>query len=512
MRIAPNQLSFSNPSALRQIYQSSRQNNPLRKSPWYETIDAPSGAYSTHSEDSRSKHAWRRRVLDHAFSDASLRSAEAFIIENVNDFCKVVGEDSHPGEWSKPRNMSDLCTWLAYDMMGDLVFGKRFNCLTSSEHRYVPKLLMSSTAFVYPVPPSIHHSGSLTDSSKIAHLPFQNIIRPIISSPFLMNLFGGQLARDEHAYVSYANDRVAERLAMEDNPTKKPRADMMHHMIHARDPVTSQPFTRQDLDAESSLLIAAGADTTSTTLAAAFFYLTLPSSLPILTEIQSQLRRTYVSISDIAAPSITAHTYLRAIIDETLRLAPPVPTHLPRTIIPNPSGGLMIDDNFIRQGTTVGCSAYVLHHDATAYPSPYEFLPERWIPHPSSASTTTLKSTTPTPTHLSNPSPLQSPSQISLARQSFTPFSHGSRGCVGRSLAYLELSLTLARILHLYDVRRTEKQPGVTLAEERRRRGWDVRDDEYQLRDCFLAEREGPWVEFRRWESAGKAGEGGKEK
>ena len=151
MRIAPNQLSFSNVSALRQIYQSSRKNNPLRKSPWYETIDAPSGAYSTHSEVSRSKHAWKRRVPDHAFSDSSLRSAETFVIENADGFCKVVVANTRSGEWREPCNMSDLCMGLAYDLMGDLVLGKRFNCLTSPEHRYVPKLLMSSSAFVYPV-------------------------------------------------------------------------------------------------------------------------------------------------------------------------------------------------------------------------------------------------------------------------------------------------------------------------------------------------------------------------
>ena len=91
-------------------------------------------------------------MLDHAFSDSALRSAETFVIENANDFCKVVGSDARSGEWTEPRNMSDLCTWLAYDLMGDLVFGTRFNCLTSPEHRYVPKLLMSSSAFVYPVP------------------------------------------------------------------------------------------------------------------------------------------------------------------------------------------------------------------------------------------------------------------------------------------------------------------------------------------------------------------------
>ena len=201
-----------------------------------------------------------------------------------------------------------------------------------------------------------------------------------------MNILGGQLARDEHKYVSYANDRVTARLAMNekktDSSTDNARLDMMHHLIHALGPQTSRPFTRADLDAESSLLIAAGADTTSTTLAAALFYLTLPSSLPILSCLQSLLRNNYPSVEDIRSPSIVKDVYLRAVVDETLRLAPPVPTHLPREVISNSDGGIAISSSFIPSGTIVGCSAYVLHHGLDAYPDSFEFKPERWIPHP----------------------------------------------------------------------------------------------------------------------------------
>jgi hypothetical protein len=151
VRIAPNQLSFNTSTALRSIYQSGRQKNPLRKSPWYDTIDAPSGAYSTHTEISRTKHAFRRRVLEHAFSDSALRSAEGFVIENTEILCKVVADQHGSGEWSKTLNMSEIFTWFAYDIMGDLVFGRKFDCLTTAEHRFVPKLLMGSSAFVYPV-------------------------------------------------------------------------------------------------------------------------------------------------------------------------------------------------------------------------------------------------------------------------------------------------------------------------------------------------------------------------
>jgi cytochrome P450 len=166
VRIAPNQLSFSDPAALRTIYQSGRGNNPLRKSPWYETIDAPSGAYSLHTEISRTKHAAKRKVIEGAFADSALRELEPFVVGNVTTLVSLLadGQEAVPdggnekgrtSAWSKPKNMSDLATWFAYDVMGDLVFGQRFDCMTSAEHRFVPRLLMSSSAFVYPVSPML---------------------------------------------------------------------------------------------------------------------------------------------------------------------------------------------------------------------------------------------------------------------------------------------------------------------------------------------------------------------
>ena len=111
---------------------------------------------STHSEINRERHAFRRRVLDHAFSDGAVRSAEAFIIDNVRTWCKHLGEGAELGEWTPEKNMSDWCTYVAYDIMGDLVFGKRFNVMGNDEHRFVPAMMISAMNFVYPVRNRIH--------------------------------------------------------------------------------------------------------------------------------------------------------------------------------------------------------------------------------------------------------------------------------------------------------------------------------------------------------------------
>ena len=47
--------------------------------------------------------------------------------------------------------MSQWSTYLNYDIMGDLVFGRRFDVMTSDAHRSVPRLIMNSTSFVYTV-------------------------------------------------------------------------------------------------------------------------------------------------------------------------------------------------------------------------------------------------------------------------------------------------------------------------------------------------------------------------
>ena len=51
--------------------------------------------------------------------------------------------------WSRPLDMTPLMNWLTYDIMGDLVFGKRFNCLESDDHRNMPVLMTEGTKFGY---------------------------------------------------------------------------------------------------------------------------------------------------------------------------------------------------------------------------------------------------------------------------------------------------------------------------------------------------------------------------
>jgi cytochrome P450 len=158
VRIGPNTLSFNTIEAVREIY-GNRHGN-VRKAPWYTVIEASSGGpVSLHAETDRNIHASRRKVMEPAFTDKSIRASEALLVKNVQTFADLVaGGKKSDGSWSEAFNMSQWSTYLNYDIMGDLVFGRRFDAMTSETNRFVPKLLLNSSAFINTVRPcSILH-------------------------------------------------------------------------------------------------------------------------------------------------------------------------------------------------------------------------------------------------------------------------------------------------------------------------------------------------------------------
>ncbi|KEF61099.1 uncharacterized protein A1O9_02664 [Exophiala aquamarina CBS 119918] len=467
VRTSPNSLSFSSPKALHQIYGSRAIN--VRKSKFYETLDAGPGGATTHTEIDKERHAARRRILNHAFSEAAIRETETFVIDNVGKFIKLIGpNDSENDEgWSTPRNMSDWLNWMAYDIMGNLVFGKSYNCLGSEEHREMPRLMTEGTKFGY----------------WFAYLPCAPVLQPLAKTSF-MQWIGGDTVRDNAVLGEYAISQFEERAALEKRrlegkekpPTHK---DLMHYLLNNFDPKTGMRPTTDELKGDTLSLIGAGADTIATTLSAAFFYLARNES--VLRRLLSEIRNTFGCLDEIhSSPKMDSCVYLNACIEETLRLAPAVASQLPREVM---RGGIVIDGEYVPEGIVVGVPSYVVHHTREAFPQSWSFQPERWIAG----------------SELADHSTVVSKEDIARAREAMCPFSLGSRGCIGKTFAYMEMRIALASVLWSYDF----KEVG-----GRERKGGGGRDleigrerqDEFQIFDCFGADRDGPVLRFRKRE------------
>ncbi|RDW72538.1 uncharacterized protein DSM5745_07710 [Aspergillus mulundensis] len=113
--------------------------------------------------------------------------------------------------------------------------------------------------------------------------------------------------------------------------------------------------------------------------------------------------------------------FLHATVKEGLRLSYGLTHPLPRI---SPDSDLHFNQWTIPAGIPVGMSAYSLHRDATTYPDPLEFQPDRWL--------------------------AAGPASTKMHRN-WVPFSRGSRNCLGMklhnpaySLAYAEMYWALA--------------------------------------------------------------------
>ena len=302
------------------------------------------------------------------------------------------------------------------------------------------------------------------------YLPFAALIRPVLGTP-VMDYIAGQAGADSLRFTQLANSNLAERVEAEkkaQSSGKETRKDVFHYLLQSRDPVTGKGFSREELQADSGLLIAAGSDGIAFTISAALFYLLRNPA--VLAKLTKEIRSAFQDVSEIHSPKINSLTYLQTCVDETLRISPALPSMLPREVL---AGGIDIDGRHIPKGTTVGVPAYAIHHNEIYYPSSWEFRPERWIVDEKTGVT---------------------PESVSAARRAFCPFSAGPMNCVGKNMAYLALKLALATLLYRYDIRPAGELTGgggVDLEEGRRR------VQEYQIIDYLVAYRDGPMVQLR---------------
>jgi hypothetical protein len=125
---------------------------------------------------------------------------------------------------------------------------------------------------------------------------------------------------------------------------------------------------------------------------------------------------------------LESSTYLRAVIDEVMRLLPPACGVHWREC---EGVGVTVGESHtaLPVGSDVGMSIFSLLRDARIFRKPVRFWPERWLPG-------TL------PEH-----------EFTMSRKMFTPFLIGPRNCAGSHVAIMMASIAYTYILVNYDFR-----------------------------------------------------------
>lgn len=234
-------------------------------------------------------------------------------------------------------------------------------------------------------------------------------------------------------------------------------------------------------------------------MAALFFYLSRnPAQHAALAD---EIRSTFGSAAEILpGPQLRGCRYLRACLDEAMRMSPPALAASWR----EQDGGtpLVVDGHVIPPGVQVAVNVYALFHNPAYFPDPFAFRPERWLGAGDDGDDDDEQD------HDHDhddgevggggaAADVDRTAAARTMRRAFAPFLIGDRSCAGKNMAYTEMSITIARTLWYFDFERAPGKDGELGGGQAGRTDGRGRPDEYQLKDRFIAVHEGPNLVFR---------------
>jgi cytochrome P450 len=201
------------------------------------------------------------------------------------------------------------------------------------------------------------------------------------------------------------------------DPENARRTDVLAMLLQARDEA-GQGMTDRELRDELVTALAAGHETTATSLAWAF------ERILATPAVHDRLRDEVRALGRDPDPeALAALPYLDATVKEVLRLRPVIPIVGRELRKPYTLSGYDLP-----VGTNVAACIYLAHRDPIVYPEPDAFRPERFLgvqPDPAS----------------------------------FLPFGGGMRRCVGAAFAMYEMKVVMGTILASCDLELAQAEP-----------------------------------------------------
>ncbi|EXJ68907.1 uncharacterized protein A1O5_07839 [Cladophialophora psammophila CBS 110553] len=452
VRYGPDRLVINSANGFHDIYGHAKN---IAKSKAYWALLGREEKWSVLTAWDKKVHGRKRRVIAQGFTEAAVRGYEPVIKENITILCKRLlasdGRDAAPeasSAWSLPLDMSKFANYLSFDIMTDVIFSVKRHLIENPDYRWITSCIESMMNRIGVV--------SMVPWTRWWGLGLHWAIKPDGVRAYLR-------FHDEAEY--FAKARMKQQLP-------EGRKDVYQNLLNAKDAQTGEGLPLPELLAETGLLIVAGSDTTSSALAGIFFYLSHNPS--VYAKLAHEVRTTFPSVSSIThGPELRSCVYLHAVVDECLRMCPPVSAAPWRVVL---EGGQRIDGHDIPEGTEVGTGLYSLMHNPAYFAEPFKFNPDRWI------------ETEPNPA-----------ANIEIQRRAFVPFLSGARMCAAKNLAMAELLITTAQVLHTMDFKVADGPEGKVGQGTVGMGVGRERPEEFQLYSHFVTvAKHGPILQFRR--------------
>ncbi|KAF2176579.1 cytochrome P450 monooxygenase [Zopfia rhizophila CBS 207.26] len=414
IRTGPNTLSFGDVRAIKDIY---GHNTGCIKDASYLLT---SGSHF-HLADVIDKHdhARKRKVLSAAYAIKNLEGWEhkvadktARLIAHLDKCCTsplLAGQNPNPEDVNV-----DYRAWTNFfslDAIADIGLSEKLGFLDRGNDRITGRRLDGSTY-------ECNFRECLYQNARKQSLlvwmyewyPFINKISNII--PFYGRM--GKLAQDwEGIPIELAHRRLQRYRAGE-------KLDDFFQVLMEGKGGNPNNLEWGEIVAEVSIMMNAGSATTAIAMCNVLYQLLKnPKTMEkLVQELDAALEDDEDDGGVVAYDKVKHLPYLRACLDESLRLFPPTPHNLGRE---TPADGVNIMGEYIPGGVSVGMSAFVAHRNEAQLPQADKYAPERWLGEEGKS-----------------------------LQPYFLAFSAGARGCIGRNISYLEQTVVLASVLRRY--------------------------------------------------------------
>ncbi|KAF6838529.1 cytochrome P450, partial [Colletotrichum musicola] len=396
VRVGPNVLSFAGGDGVwRDIhgFNAAREGGIVKEPIFYSKIFAFSDVSNLITAREHANHARQRKVLARSFSNSALMDQQPVFSHWAEKFKNTLAAKASVLDKIDIVKYYNCTT---FDIMGDLTFNEDLKMLEEGEcSPWVESIFGSVKAATFLFGFKMHSRASR-----------------LLADAFLK--YNPTVQKKQRENWAYCADRVDRRLQ---STPKHP--DLWSRILQKNDDPES--LTMEEQYANGFLFMTAGTETIATALSATTFYLL--SNPRYLEKLTGEIRSRFSSSESMTLEGLASIEYLQAVIQEGLRLHPPLPIALPRVI---PKDGAQICGEHIPGGTVVGIHYLSIHTQEQYFAKPLEFHPQRWLGDPEFEN-----------------------DRLEMVK----PFLMGPMNCIGKDLAMHELRLLLATLLLHFDVK-----------------------------------------------------------
>ncbi|RMZ77567.1 hypothetical protein DV737_g4257, partial [Chaetothyriales sp. CBS 132003] len=380
VRISPYELHVKDPDYYDVLY--SGAGSKRDKYAWHARLFGNSGSmFSTVPHD---LHRLRRSCLNPFFSKQAVVRLEPLLTDMINKFSARLEGFRDTG---KPFEAGQAYAALTTDIITKYAFSTSYGCIEDPDWKYGwPKAMIDGTK-------SCHLSKQYGFIFPMMQATPEFIVKRVAPGKEIVDVVDGR-ADEEKSHKTLFQELL-------NNDDLPPEEKSLQRLVD-----------------EGQTLISAGQHTTAHHLKTVSYYIL--ANPDVLQKLKAELE---VAIPDPAVipplHQLEGLPYLRGVVLEGHRLSHGVASRLPRI---SPDQPLQFNEWVIPAGTPVSMTSVIQHLDATKFPEPEKFDPDRWINGPKGQ------------------------------EKYVVSFNRGTRQCLGMNLANAELYMTIATVFRRFNL------------------------------------------------------------